>query len=147
MVITPSHARFRELLEWNRVNGTAEGGDQCLLNDFFDEWFYSAWDDDVQGRLPWIMNVAAAHHQAYKTLTRMQSRDEPTIVHFVGGESKPWHFLVLKFRGEAERIPVALRALLNAWDEMYWLAKSNRICAGTITAEEKRRGALLLDAA
>ena len=32
-VIEPSRARFHELLEWNRVNGTAEGGDQCLLNE------------------------------------------------------------------------------------------------------------------
>ena len=32
MVIQPSAVRFQELLEWNRVNGTAEGGDQCMLN-------------------------------------------------------------------------------------------------------------------
>ena len=28
-------------------------------------------------------------------MSRMQARDEPAIVHFVGGESKPWHFMVL----------------------------------------------------
>ena len=27
MVITPSEARFQELVQWNAVNGTAEGGD------------------------------------------------------------------------------------------------------------------------
>ena len=33
MVITPSATRFEELRAWNDVNGTAEGGDQCLLNE------------------------------------------------------------------------------------------------------------------
>ena len=31
MVIEPSRLLFDALLAWNRVNGTAEGGDQCLL--------------------------------------------------------------------------------------------------------------------
>ena len=38
MVIRPSAARFAELVAWNAEHGTAEGGDQCLLNDFFSEW-------------------------------------------------------------------------------------------------------------
>ena len=147
MVLSPSAARFRELVEWNAANGTAEGGDQCLLNDFFDEWYYAAWDDERSGKLPWIMNVGAAHHGSYKTLSRMQSRDEPAIAHFVGGESKPWLYMVLKFQGQAERIPPAVRSLLHAWDEMYWLAKTNRVCAGTVSAAERERGRRLLAAA
>jgi hypothetical protein len=146
MVIKPSAERFRALVEWNRVNGTAEGGDQCLLNEFFGEWFYNAWDDDDAGRLPWIMNVAAAHFLAAKTLARMQSRDEPVVTHFVGGESKPWLFMVLKFQGEADKIPPASRSLLDAWDDLYWLAKTNRVCAGAITKEDKERYRALLDA-
>ena len=38
MVITPNASRYAELLEWNREQGTAEGGDQCLLNEYFSEW-------------------------------------------------------------------------------------------------------------
>mmetsp|Transcript_23143 Transcript_23143/g.59037 ORF Transcript_23143/g.59037 Transcript_23143/m.59037 type:complete len:144 (-) Transcript_23143:265-696(-) len=116
-------------------------------NDFFEEWFYAAWDDSVNGKLPWIMNVGAAHFSAYKTLTRMQSRDEPSIVHFVGGESKPWGFLVYKFQGLAEQVPPAIRGVLDAWDDMYWLAKTNRLCAGALSAEDRRQGSLLLDQA
>ena len=147
MVLTPSARRFEELVRWNAANGTAEGGDQCLLNEFFGEWFYGAWDDEVSGRLPWIFNVGAAHFTSYRTLTRMQSRDEPAVVHFVGGESKPWSFMVLKFQGLAERIPGSVRRLLEVWDEMYWLAKTNRICVGDLSAQEREQGRLLLDQA
>lgn len=92
------------------------------------------------------MNVAAAHHASYKTLARMQSRDEPVIVHFVGGEAKPWHIMVLKFQGQVERVPAAIRRLSDAWEHLYWLAKSNRVCAGTVTADEKARLRALLEA-
>ena len=147
MVITPSASVFEALKAWNRVNGTAEGGDQCLLNDFFGEWFYAAWDDATNGRLPWIFNVGAAQYPQYKTLTKMQSRDEPAIVHFVGGESKPWGFMMLKFQGADESIPENARRLLDAWDDMYWLAKTNRVCAGTLSADERAAGRLLLSSA
>ena len=145
MVIEPDAKIFEDLLAWNMKNGSAEGGDQCLLNEFFEEWYYSAWDNAATGRLPWIFNVAAAHFPAYKTLTRMQSRDEPTVVHFVGGESKPWGFMVYKYQGLAEQIPPANRRLLDVWDDMYWLAKTNRVCAGTLRAEDKAEGRRLLD--
>ena len=144
MVIKPSKSTFKELKRWNEVNGTAEGGDQCLLNEFFSEWFYGAWDDPVAGRLPWIMNVAAAHHEAFRTLARMQSRDEPVITHFVGGESKPWIFMVLQFQGMEEQIPPAVRRLMHAWNQMYWLAKTNRICAGQLSDNERSQARALL---
>ena len=105
MVLAPSRLTFEALLKWNAVNGTAEGGDQCLLNEFFAEWYYSAWDAEATGRLPWIFNVGAAHLSTYQTLARMQDRDEPSIAHFVGGESKPWAFMMLKLEGMADRVP------------------------------------------
>ena len=76
---------------------------------------------------------------------RMQSRDEPAVVHFVGGEAKPWHLLVLRYQGREEEIPVAVRRLQSAWEQLYWLAKTPKVCAGLSDAEraEMRR---LLDA-
>ena len=144
-MLTPSAARYAELVKWNAERGTAEGGDQCLLNDFFGEWFYASWDDKEQGRLPWMMNVPAASHATYRTLMRMQSRDEPAVVHFVGGEAKPWHLLVLRYQGREEEIPKGVRRLQSAWEQLYWLAKTPKVCAGLSDAEraEMRR---LLDA-
>ena len=67
------------------------------------------------------------------------------VVHFVGGEAKPWHLLVLRYQGREEEIPVAVRRLQSAWEQLYWLAKTPKVCAGLSDAEraEMRR---LLDA-
>ena len=75
-----------------------------------------------------------------------QSRDEPVVVHFVGGESKPWAFMVLKFQGLEEQVPPAVRKLTHAWDQMYWLAKTNRVCAGSLSDDEKWQARALLEA-
>ena len=66
------------------------------------------------------------------------------IVHFVGGESKPWYYMVLRFQQMADRIPEGVRRLVHAWDSMYWLAKTNRICHGAVSDDEKRNGRKLL---
>lgn len=145
MVLRPSSARFAELLAWNQEHGTAEGGDQGLLNDFFAEWFYNAWDHDECGRLPWMMNIAAASFQGARTLARMQSRDEPTIAHFVSGAGKPWLFMVLRFQGQQAQIPPAVQTLAHAWEQLYWLAKSNKVCVGLSSAEKEQSRAQLLD--
>lgn len=107
--------------------------------------FYNAWDHDDCGRLPWVMNIAAASYQGAKTLARMQSRDEPNIVHFVSGDGKPWLFMVLKFQNMQAQIPPAIQGLAHAWEQLYWLAKTNRICAGSLTSEEKQQARLMLD--
>ena len=62
-----------------------------------------------------------------------------------GGESKPWIFMVYKFQGKADEIPAGHRRVVHAWDQMYWLAKTNRVCAGSITDAEKAQARLVLD--
>ena len=91
-----------------------------------------------------VVADAAAHVGGYQTLARMQARDEPVVAHFVGGESKPWYFMVLRFQNLADRIPAGLRLVLHAWETMYWLAKTNRICHGAVTEEERLSGQQLL---
>jgi hypothetical protein len=147
MVIEPSNERFKALVQWNAVNGTAEGGDQCLLNEFYDDWFYNAWDAPDCGRLPQVMNVAAAHLGGIRTIARMQDRDEPAIAHFVGGEGKPWIWMVYKYQGLGDRIPEPVQKLSNTWDTMYWLAKTNKLCLGSLTAAEMAERRAMLESA
>ena len=41
--------------------------------------------------------------------------------------------------------PAAVRRVYHAWGQMYWLAKSNRICAGALTTEEKVQAQQILE--
>ena len=138
MLIEPPAERFRELQRWNLEHGTAEGGDQGMLNDYFAEWFYNAWDAAECGRLPWGFNVPAATYASAKTLARMQSRDEPSIAHFVGGEGKPWHLYLAKAQGNTEVIPDGVLRLMDAWEMFYWLAKKGRLCDGTFSEHNRQ---------
>ena len=97
------------------------------------------------GRLPWIMNIAAASYKGAQTIARMQSRDEPTIVHFVSGEGKPWLYMVLRFQKMEGQIPPAVQGLAHAWEQLYWLAKSNRVCSGALLPEELQTARLMLE--
>ena len=99
----------------------------------------------MQGRLPMIMNVAAGSLAGIKTVMRMQSRDEPAIAHFVGGEAKPWLIMVQKFQGQKARLPAGIARLSDAWDALYWLAKTNKVCDGSLTADEKAEMRVLLE--
>ena len=92
-----------------------------------------------------MMNVPAASHATYRTLMRMQSRDEPTIAHFVSGQGKPWLYMVLRFQGQQSQIPPAVQTLAHAWEQLYWLAKSNKVCVGLSSAEKEQTRAQLLD--
>ena len=76
----------------------------------------------------------------------MQARDEPTIVHFVGGQGKPWHYMVFTFQGMQDRIPGAVRSVVAAWDAMYWLAKTNKLCAGGLGERERLEYQQMLEA-
>ena len=53
--------------------------------------------------------------------------------------------MVLKFQGMAEKIPQSVQSILHAWEQMYWRAKTNRVCHGAVTEEELRSGRQLLE--
>ena len=60
-----------------------------MLNEYFAEWFYNAWDADDCGRLPWMMNIAAASYASAKTLARMQSRGVLKVPSLDGCATRP----------------------------------------------------------
>ena len=84
------------------------------------------------------MNIAAASYQVPKTLARMQSRDEPNIVHFVSGDGKPWLFMVLKFQNMQAQIPPAVGGSRTRGATVL-ARKTNRICAGSLTSRRSNR--------
>jgi lipopolysaccharide biosynthesis glycosyltransferase len=90
---------FQRILKANEEVGSAEGGDQGVLNNgFCPQWNAVAGGSDPDcGRLPWIFNVQAAHYETFKTLRQMSNLREPAIVHFVS-DGKPWRVLAMDYQ-------------------------------------------------
>lgn len=118
-VLNPSMETFYRLLEINKVVGSAEGGDQGVLNNgFCPQWNSVGADDPDCGRLPWIFNVQAAHYENYKTLRKMSGLREPTLIHFVS-DGKPWRVMAMDY----QKIPFSAEniAKLHAQREAHLL--------------------------
>jgi lipopolysaccharide biosynthesis glycosyltransferase len=97
-VLDPDEKTFQRLLELNQIVGSAEGGDQGVLNNgFCPQWNSVGADDPACGRLPWMFNVQAAHYETYKTLRKMSGLREPTLIHFVS-DGKPWRVMAMDYQ-------------------------------------------------
>ncbi|KAK3280447.1 hypothetical protein CYMTET_11712, partial [Cymbomonas tetramitiformis] len=99
MVLTPSQEQFEGLLRFNAERGSEEGGDQGVLNAYFNQWYNVSADDQKCGRLPWRYNVNAVNHKTYTTLSKMRSQPPPAVVHFVAN-LKPWVMYVMHASGQ-----------------------------------------------
>lgn len=97
MVIKPSLKSLNYLLNLNARVGSAEGGDQGVLNNgLCPNWFTANSDDPYCGRLPWLFNVQAAYYMQYKTLRVMTGDRTPSVIHFVS-DGKPWKVLMYEY--------------------------------------------------
>jgi hypothetical protein len=128
LVLTPGSDVLRRLLDANERVGSAEGGDQGVLNNgFCRDWYTASPDDPHCGRLPWIFNVNAVNYAPYKALREMQNQRAPAVIHFVSS-NKPWKHLAAELSGVA--LPEVLRAELEKqgaaqqlWRNAYYAAK------------------------
>lgn len=128
LVLTPSLATLRELLEANNVVGSSEGGDQGVLNNgYCAHWFTAAPDDARCGKVPFIYNVNAVNYAPYKALREMQSQRPPAVIHYVSS-NKPWKHLAAELSGV--QLPAQLRVELEKqgaaqmlWRQAYYRAK------------------------
>mmetsp|Transcript_11732 Transcript_11732/g.17770 ORF Transcript_11732/g.17770 Transcript_11732/m.17770 type:complete len:440 (+) Transcript_11732:122-1441(+) len=97
LVLNPSEETFMRLLELNQVVGSAEGGDQGVLNNGLCPHWYTADAGDLEcGKLPWIFNVEAANFVQYQTLRRMSGLRLPAVAHFVS-DGKPWKVVAMEY--------------------------------------------------
>ena len=86
MVLAPSAAVFRAMLDQLRDSSSYDGGDQGFLNRFFPDWYAMP----VANRLPIAYNV---HHFVFQFLCAHESLkrgflDEVRVVHYT--LQKPW---------------------------------------------------------
>lgn len=84
-VFVPNRQTFDALLECALTKGSFDGGDQGLLNTFFDKWY----SQGTSNRLPFVYNMSANAIYTYVAAWKKFAKDIK-IVHFLGSV-KPWH--------------------------------------------------------
>ncbi|ORZ12961.1 nucleotide-diphospho-sugar transferase [Lobosporangium transversale] len=86
-VCRPKYEDYKGLIEVAEQQGTFDGGDQGLLNSYFDGWSRG----DVSNRLPFIYNTTPTSVYSYAPAFQ-QYKDKLAVIHFVG-TFKPWQWL------------------------------------------------------
>lgn len=84
-VFRPSLDTFRRLLQYAEDHGSFDGGDQGLLNSFFNNWATA----DISKHLPFIYNLSISSVYTYIPAFK-QFGSQAKVVHFIG-TPKPWN--------------------------------------------------------
>nr|ACO11092.1 Glycogenin-1 [Caligus rogercresseyi] len=83
-VFKPSVETFESLVAFAQKEGSFDGGDQGLLNSYFDTWA----TQDIETHLPFVYNMCATATYTYLPAYK-KFGESVKIVHFIG-MSKPW---------------------------------------------------------
>ncbi|XP_034125210.1 glycogenin-1 isoform X1 [Drosophila guanche] len=97
-VFRPSLDTFGKITEFAIKNGSFDGGDQGLLNQYFADWATA----DIKKHLPFVYNVTAYASYCYLPAFK-QFRDKIKILHFAG-KLKPW---LIQFNSETKTAAVS----------------------------------------
>ncbi|CAN9502448.1 unnamed protein product [Ophioblennius macclurei] len=95
-VFRPSNETHEKLLTFCGENGSFDGGDQGVLNSFFDTWATA----DISKHLPFIYNLSSIAIYSYLPAFKQYGRDAK-VVHFLG-KVKPWSYSYDAQRGEVK---------------------------------------------
>ncbi|XP_051779006.1 LOW QUALITY PROTEIN: glycogenin-1a [Erpetoichthys calabaricus] len=85
-VFRPSIETYEQLLNVCAGKGSFDGGDQGILNIFFNKWSTS----DINKHLPFIYNLSSIAIYSYLPAFKQYGADAK-VVHFLG-KVKPWNF-------------------------------------------------------
>eukprot|EP01134_Creolimax_fragrantissima_P002026 CFRG2026T1 len=83
-VCVPNMSTFAELVSFSESEGSFDGGDQGLLNMYFNKWSTT----DIHKHLPFVYNLNANATYFYAPAYKRYGKDAK-IVHFIGS-GKPW---------------------------------------------------------
>ncbi|XP_038585577.1 glycogenin-1-like isoform X2 [Micropterus salmoides] len=95
-VFRPSNETHEKLLTFCSENGSFDGGDQGVLNSFFNTWATA----DISKHLPFIYNLSSIAIYSYLPAFKQFGRDAK-VVHFLG-KVKPWNHSYDAQRGEVK---------------------------------------------
>uniref|UniRef100_H3DQ39 glycogenin glucosyltransferase n=1 Tax=Tetraodon nigroviridis TaxID=99883 RepID=H3DQ39_TETNG len=95
-VFRPSNETHEKLLEFCNETGSFDGGDQGVLNSFFNTWATA----DISKHLPFIYNLSTVSIYSYLPAFKQYGHDAK-VVHFLG-KVKPWNLAYDAQRGEVK---------------------------------------------
>ncbi|XP_047197784.1 glycogenin-1 isoform X1 [Hippoglossus stenolepis] len=93
-VFRPSNETHEKLLAFCGENGSFDGGDQGVLNSFFNTWATA----DISKHLPFIYNLSSVSIYSYLPAFKEYGRNAK-VVHFLG-KVKPWNYSFDAQKGE-----------------------------------------------
>ncbi|XP_061899244.1 glycogenin-1-like [Entelurus aequoreus] len=85
-VLRPSQETHEKLLAFCHDHGSFDGGDQGVLNSFFNTWSTA----DISKHLPFLYNLSSIAIYSYLPAFKHYGADAK-VVHFLGG-TKPWNY-------------------------------------------------------
>ncbi|KAL7380074.1 hypothetical protein ABVT39_011235 [Epinephelus coioides] len=95
-VFRPSNETHEKLLTFCSENGSFDGGDQGVLNSYFNTWATA----DISKHLPFIYNLSSIAIYSYLPAFKQYGRNAK-VVHFLG-KVKPWNYSYDAQRGEVK---------------------------------------------
>ncbi|XP_048718785.1 glycogenin-1 isoform X3 [Lepidochelys kempii] len=112
-VYRPSIETYNQLLQLATEKGSFDGGDQGLLNTFFNSWATT----DINKHLPFIYNLSSISLYSYLPAFKAFGTNAK-VVHFLG-RMKPWNYTydskTKSIKGDTSDPTVVHPEFLNMW--------------------------------
>lgn len=114
-VYKPSNETYDKLIDFALSKGSFDGGDQGLLNLYFNDWAHK----DISRHLPFIYNMCSTACYSYLPAFKQFGTDVK-IVHFIGA-TKPW---LQYFNTESKQVQPGgdmshLKEVLQKWWDIF----------------------------
>lgn len=123
-VLRPSLGTFQKLVAFAESNGSFDGGDQGLLNDFFSDWSTA----DIKKHLPFTYNLNANASYFYAPAYKKYA-DQIHVIHYIG-PGKPW----LWARNQQGRVVHRKEATFKTEHVQMWWDCHDRHISGLVCA-------------
>lgn len=112
-VYRPNLETYKALIEFSIKHGSFDGGDQGLLNMYFNTWAHK----DISRHLPFVYNVVSSTFYFYAPAFK-QYAINTKIVHFIGAK-KPWHHAGSSMTHQPPLQNIGEAAYLQFWWDLY----------------------------
>ncbi|XP_046853026.1 glycogenin-1-like isoform X4 [Xenia sp. Carnegie-2017] len=132
-VFVPSKQTYDALVAHALAVGSFDGGDQGLLNSFFNDWLFLG----PEHRLPFVYNLHSNASYSYSPAFR-RFGSNVKIVHFIG-RKKPWQYSINLETGKVVHDYGIISVTSSEQFIQQWWDVYNEIAAHKVTSHEINR--------